>query len=99
MNDNGIQRPPNIMAPFMVFGIVEGCGVILVRLLPLFGQFDHHAHLALLRGTWVASSVAGLIYTAVGMRHMAKGSFVDRLMFAIFILIFVLLGALTFYIF
>ena len=99
MNDNNLKQRRDVTAPFVVFFIIVGCGGILIRILPLFGPFRHDTYVAIRRIMWMVSAIGGLTYTAIKLRQMLKGTVVDRLMYAFFILVFVTLGALAFYIF
>jgi hypothetical protein len=69
------------MAPFAVFGIILGCGIILVQLLPMFGKFEPSVKTEILNISVLVSSGGGFISTLAFLRSWLRGSWVDRIMY------------------
>jgi hypothetical protein len=87
------SKAGSVMTPFAVFGIALGCGIILIRVLPLFGKFEASTKSQILSSCVVLSAICGLITSLVSLRSWAKGSWGDRLVYFLIPAAFVVLAA------
>ena len=83
----------NVMTPFAVFGIMLGCGIILIRVLPLFGKFEAATKSKILSACVILSAIGGLVTSLVSLRSWVKGSWSDRLVYFLIPGVFIVLAA------
>ena len=86
------------MTPFAVFGIILGCGIILVQLLPLFGKFELNVKTEIINVSVLVSSIGGSISSLTFLRSWLRGSFVDRAMYFLVTGIFAILAVCYYFI-
>jgi hypothetical protein len=82
----------NVMAPFAVFGIMLGCAIILIRVLPLFGNLQATTKTEILSICVILSAIGGLVTSLVSLRSWVKGSWGDRLVYFLIPGVFVVLA-------
>jgi hypothetical protein len=79
--DEQKSQRANVITPFAVFGIILGCGIILIRMLPLFGKFESSINIKILNISVLISSFGGLVTSLVLLRFWLRGSLIDRFMY------------------
>jgi asparagine N-glycosylation enzyme membrane subunit Stt3 len=80
------------MIPFAVFGIILWCGILLVRLLPLFGKLDPGNRTKILYIFLVVAAVAGLVSSLISLRQRLQGSMADRIIYFLIAGVFMVLA-------
>jgi hypothetical protein len=81
------------MTPFAVFGIMLGCGIILIRVLPFFGTFEAATRTEILSVCVILSAFSGLITSLVSLHSWVKGSWGDRVVYFLIPGVFIMVAA------
>jgi hypothetical protein len=80
------------LEPFAIFCIIAGIGInIVVPLIDAFGKINSETRATLIKTIWFCAAFCGLVYSLIALRYLISSGILDRFLYILVAIIFVIL--------